>query len=221
LFCRKLLQFAQELGVERVFTFASMATQMRPEDQSRVFAAAIDRQTLEELKKIELQALEEGQISGLNGVLLGVAAEAGLRGGCLLGEIPHIFAQFPFPQGSLAVLNAFRRLTQIEIDLSELAQQAEAMAHQLGEVLSQVEHAIEQSQGQEGDGDEEEGPSFGEPAAEEPRVSPQDEQRIEQLFDQARQDRKKAYELKGQLDKLGVFDLYEDRFLDLFKKPAA
>jgi proteasome assembly chaperone (PAC2) family protein len=224
LFCRKLLQFAQELGVERVFTFASMATQMRPEDQSRVFAAATDRETLDDLKKLELQVLEEGQISGLNGVLLGVAAETGLRGGCLLGEIPHIFAQFPFPQGSLAVLNAFRRLTQIEIDLSELAQQAEAMAHQLGEVLNQVEHAIEKSQeegAEDEDEDEEEGPSFGEPPAEEPRINAQDEQRVEQLFDQARQDRKKAYELKGQLDKLGVFDLYEDRFLDLFKKPTA
>jgi hypothetical protein len=39
------------------------------------------------------------------------------------------------------------------------------------------------------------------------------------LFEKAREDRSKAYELKGELDRLGVFDLYEDRFLDLFKKP--
>ena len=39
-FCQRLLEFAAELGVERVFTFAAMATPMRPEHDSRVFAAA-------------------------------------------------------------------------------------------------------------------------------------------------------------------------------------
>jgi hypothetical protein len=43
--------------------------------------------------------------------------------------------------------------------------------------------------------------------------------RIEQLFTQAREDRAKAYELKRELDRLDVFREYEDRFLDLFKKP--
>ena len=42
--------------------------------------------------------------------------------------------------------------------------------------------------------------------------------RIEQLFEQAGQDRAAAYELKRELDRLGVFKEYEDRFLDLFKK---
>jgi len=45
-------------------------------------------------------------------------------------------------------------------------------------------------------------------------------QRIEKLFDQAAKDRSKAFELKQELDRLGVFKEYEDRFLDLFKKPA-
>jgi hypothetical protein len=42
--------------------------------------------------------------------------------------------------------------------------------------------------------------------------------RIEELFAQAKEDRATAYELKRELDKLGVFREYEDRFLDLFKK---
>jgi hypothetical protein len=215
-FCQKLLEFAGKLGVERVFTFAAMATQMRPEHDSRVFAAAADEETLAELRRLELQVLDDGQISGLNGVLLGVAAETGLRGGCLLGEMPHVFSQFPFPQASLAVLSVFKKMARIELDLSELAQQAEEMGHKLGEILTQVEHSIEERQG----GEQEEEESFSPEPTEEPRLSPKDEQRIERLFEQARQDRSKAYELKGELDRLGVFDLYEDRFLDLFKKPG-
>ena len=52
----------------------------------------------------------------------------------------------------------------------------------------------------------------------EDRISQKDERQIEELFDQARQDRSKAYELKRELDRHDVFEEYEDRFLDLFKK---
>lgn len=36
-FCQRLLEFAVGAGVERVFTFAAMATQMHPMHESRVF----------------------------------------------------------------------------------------------------------------------------------------------------------------------------------------
>ena len=45
------------------------------------------------------------------------------------------------------------------------------------------------------------------------------EQHLENLFEHAKKDRSKAFELKQELDRLGVFKDYEDRFLDLFKKP--
>jgi uncharacterized protein len=56
--------------------------------------------------------------------------------------------------------------------------------------------------------------------AESDRLSPEDEQRIERLFAQAAEDRSKAYELKRELDRLNVFDQYENRFLDLFAEPG-
>jgi hypothetical protein len=54
--------------------------------------------------------------------------------------------------------------------------------------------------------------------AEEARLRSAAHQRIEELFTQAATDRSKAYELKQELDRLGVFKDYEDRFLDLFKQ---
>ena len=42
--------------------------------------------------------------------------------------------------------------------------------------------------------------------------------RIERLFEEAEMDRKRAVSLKEELDRLGVFEDYEDRFLDLFKR---
>ncbi|REJ90876.1 MAG: hypothetical protein DWQ34_16320 [Planctomycetota bacterium] len=215
--CRRIVQFAEELGVERLFTFAAMATEMHPTHDSRVFGATTDEDSLAELRQLELQILEDGHIGGLNGVLLGAAAESGLRGTCLLGEMPHLFAQLPFPKASLAVLEVFKTIADIDLDLSELSQQAHEMEQQLGKLLAQIEHAIEQQQQAQ---QETENP-YGVQPAEEERMSPQDEQRIEQLFHQAEQDRSKAYELKRELDRLDVFSEYEDRFLDIFKNPES
>lgn len=212
-FSRRLVEYAKQLGVERIFTFAAMATQMHPEHTPRVFAAATSEELLTDLRQQEVVILETGQISGLNGVLLGVAAEMDLHGVCLLGEMPHLFAQFPFPAASLSVLKAFGKMAQIEIDLEELSEQAQEMGKRLGEILAQVEEKIKEQ------GQAEEEPEFSAQPEEEPRVKAADERHIERLFEKAREDRSKAYELKGELDRLGVFDLYEDRFLDLFKKP--
>ena len=211
-FSKRLVEYAQGLGVERIYTFAAMATQLHPEHTPRVFAAATSDQLLTELRKHDVEILETGQISGLNGVLLGVAAELGLHGACLLGEMPHLFAQFPFPAAALAVLQSFGKMARIEIDLGELSRQAEETGKQLGEVLAQLEEKIKEQ------GETEEEPEFSIQPEEEPRLSPADERKIQRLFENARENRSKAYELKGELDRLGVFDLYEDRFLDLFKK---
>jgi proteasome assembly chaperone (PAC2) family protein len=216
MFCQRLIQYVQQLGVERVFTFAAMATQMLPEHESRVFAAATDEESLHELRRLELELVKDGNIGGLNGVLLGVAAESGLRGTCLLGEMPHLFAQFPFPKASLAVLEVFTTITGMELDLGELSEQARAMEERLTELLARVEQAMQQAGGEEEPGSEEAPPPFATP---EPGVAPEDQEQIERLFALAEQDRSKAFELKRLLDHLGVFAEYEDRFLDLFKRP--
>ena len=210
-FCKKLIDYAKELGIEKVFTFAAMATQMHPEQRSRVFGAATDQHNLEELKRLELEVLEGGQIGGLNGVLLGVAAEAGLPGACLLGEMPQIFSQLPFPKASLAILEVFTTITGITLDFAELAEQARVMEEQLGELFSRVQQSIEGQMPQEES-------EFSPEPAEEESVSSSDRERIETLFAQAKSDRTKAFELKHVLDRLGAFKEYEDRFLDLFKK---
>jgi proteasome assembly chaperone (PAC2) family protein len=212
-FCRQLIAYAQELGVERVFTFAAMATQMHPEHPSRVFGAATDAESLEELKRLELEVLREGQIGGLNGVLLGAAVEAGLRGACLLGEMPHIFAQLPFPKASLAILETFTTMTGIELDFAELEEQARVTEQQLGELLARVERTYGRQEPAE---EEAAGPEPAEPL----RLGSANKQHIEELFEQAAKDRSKAFELKQELDRLGVFKDYEDRFLDLFQKPG-
>jgi uncharacterized protein len=237
-FCRQVIDFARRLGIERVFTFAAMATQMRPEHTSRVFGAATDQEGVEEQKRLELKVLEDGHIGGLNGVLLAAAADAGLRGSCLLGEMPHVFAQVPFPKASLAILEVFATVARINLDLGELEEQASAVEHQLSDLLTRVEEQYgpqpgmggEEPDDEDEDEDEDEdderpggnggtlgGPGYRYEGPDEV-VAPPDVGRIEELFARAAKDRSKAFELKQELDRLGLFQQYEDRFLDLFKK---
>lgn len=221
LFCLKLIDFAKQLGVERVLTFAAMATEMHPESDARVFGVATDHDGLDDLQRLELVPLEDGRISGLNGLLLGLAAEHHLPGVCLLGEMPHIFSQLPFPKASLAVLEAFTAMARIELDVTELAKQAKEMEQQLGSVLAQIEKAILQRRAEQGKAPEEWAVASAEDKESEAPSgpTPEDRQRIEALFEQAKKDRSKAYKLKADLDRLNVFEEFEDRFLDLFQDP--
>jgi proteasome assembly chaperone (PAC2) family protein len=212
-FCRRLLAYSSELGIERVFTFAAMATQMHPEHRARVFGAATDRDRLAELKHLELEILEDGHIGGLNGVLLGAAAEGRLRGACLLGEMPHIFSQLPFPKASLAILEVFTAMTGIKLDFTELAELAKVTEEPLGEILAQAEKSLGQAYAVEEE-------AYSPEPTEEEQVHSAERQRIEELFEQAVKARSKAFELKQELDRLDLFKEYEDRFLDLFKKPG-
>ncbi|QDU30676.1 PAC2 family protein [Anatilimnocola aggregata] len=217
-FCRSLIELAKGWGVERVLTFAAMATEVGLKERACVFCTASNQGLLESLKPHGLAVLTQGQISGLNGVLLAAAVEAGIEGACLLGEMPHIFAQLPFPKASLAVLQAFEKISGVKIDLGEMERQAEMMNMKLTDLLKHVER--ENGEDELGEpGGYEEG-EFETIPAEEDRLSPVDRERIETLFTESAADRSKAYELKRELDRVGVFAEYEDRFLDLFKKKS-
>jgi proteasome assembly chaperone (PAC2) family protein len=209
-FSERLIDFARDQGVERLFTFAAMATDMQPGTDARVFAAATQQSLLDAMGLFEVQVLDDGHVGGLNGVLLAAAAEKGMPGICLLGEMPHIFVQMLYPKASLAVLRVFLKMAKIEVDLAELAQHSEQTEHRLGQIVTEIRRRLE-PESEEGDD------TTGEQWKLASQLSPDDEQHIESLFEIATADRSRAFELKSELDRLGVFDAYEDRFLDLFK----
>ena len=213
-FCRKLVDFAQREGVTKIFTFAAMATNTELQDESRVVGVATDKVTLHRMLENEIQVLSGGSISGMNGVLLGVAAERRIPGGCLLGEIPRMFAGVPYPKATVSVLKTLNQLINLKIDLSELTLESERTEAQLSQMLEQVRR-LEQQQRESQPTEEDE--TFTPDPFENEKLTPEEKQKIENLFEEAGYDRSKAFELKKELDRLEVFRDYEDRFLDLFR----
>ncbi len=213
-FCRKLIDYAQAEGVNQIFTFAALATAAELNDESRVVGAATDKDTLHKLIENEVALLAGGSIAGMNGILLGVAGERKIPGGCLLGEMPSVFVNVPYPKASLAVLRAFSQIIDTEIDLSELKLEAERMNKQLTEAINQFQRLGQEGEPESTEDDE----TFIPDPMENGKLSTEEKELLERLFAQASQDRSKAYELKLELDRLNVFREYEDRFLDLFKQ---
>ncbi len=227
-YCGKVLDIAERLGVRRICTFAAAPTAIHPAGKPRVWGVVNDAKLLPWIRRYGVQLLDQGQISGLNGVLLGVAAARRIEAICLLGELPFFAVALPNPKASQAVLEVFCRMAGLHLDLGELAEQARAVEKGLLEMMSRVGKMTEGGEGGPSDRAGET-PDFGAAATEEAaaaaaaasREKPLDKdtvRRIEEHFRAAAKDRDKALDLKKELDRLGLFKEYEDRFLDLFKK---
>ena len=216
-YAHKLLEKAAEYAPERVITFASMATQLHPTQAPRVFGVSTKADMLDELQRLEVKLLEDGQIGGMNGLLLGAASERGLPGMCLMGEIPYFAAGVPNPKAAKAVLDAFALMAGLEIDLEELNKDAEMIDRALVEMLEKMQKQGEAEDVEEPDIDETPSGSAPTPAPA-PAIDAAAQERIERMFKDAEKDRSRSMHLKKELDRLGVFSLYENRFLDLFKR---
>jgi hypothetical protein len=254
-----ILDKAKEHDVERVITFASMASTVHPTETPKVHGAATNGELLEELNRAGVTPVEAGQIGGLNGVLLGAAMERGIPGLSLLGEIPFYAANLPNPKASRVVLSVFSVMAGLDVSLADLDAHAKKFEGPLTQLFERLrEQAQEEASDLPGlmEEDEDEEPEAGKatgaggtagtagpeaaagdapgaagasgaaggpeaaggsPAPRKP-LHPDLRARIERLFEEAEMDRKRAVSLKEELDRMGVFEEFEDRFLDLFKR---
>lgn len=217
-YCRRVLALARELGAVRVLTFAAMGTQIEPRGTPRVFAVATTPKLLEELVEHGAEPLGEGQISGLNGLFLAAAAAEEVEAACLLGEFPYFAAAVANPKASSAVLRVFERFAGIPIDRAELDEHVAPVEAALDEALAKLRRAAEAQSAEPKPGESEEGEAWKEAAPGDAGPTAEETRRIEALFERARRDKSQAIALKAELDRLGLFKRYEDRFLDLFKQ---
>lgn len=159
-----VIDTALKLQVKRIYTLAAAKTRMHHTEQPKVWGVATVPELTKELKKFDLVQRGNLKISGMNGILLGVAKERGVEGICLLGEVPRYTARIQNPMAALAVLGVLAKMLDIEVDTFELAQIAtetkekvkEAAAEAMGEYIELFTEPIwEQGQEEEDEEDEE------------------------------------------------------------------
>ncbi len=215
-YSKTILEFLKSFKIKMVVGFAAMPHPIEHTQQPNVWFAATSKEAGNIFKKYNLNILNEGQISGMNGLFLGIAKNHGLSGLCLLGEIPLYTIQIENPKASYAVLEALSRITQIKIDLSDLNDQVHLMEGEINKLLDYLKLG---SQATSPIG-EEEIEKIKKSLSQLTKLPVSIKERIDNLFEQAKTDISRANELKSELDKWNVYKEYEDRFLDLFKKAS-
>jgi len=214
-YCKKIIHLAKSVGTKAIIGFAAMPQPVDHAHEPNVWSAATTLELNNELKKYNLTPMSDGQISGMNGLFLGMAKKEGLRGFCLLGEIPLYTIQIENPKASYAVLSALSRILGIGIDLNELRAQAQAMDNEINKLLDYLKL---EPQGQAGPIGEDEIEKIKKSLSQLTKLPFSVKDKIEKLFEQVKSDISRAAELKTELDKWNAYKDYEDRFLDLFKK---
>jgi proteasome assembly chaperone (PAC2) family protein len=133
-----VLDVAERFKASRVYTCAAALSRMHHTEQSRVWGVVTDPQMSPELDKYDLIQKGNLQISGLNGLLLGVAKERGIEGVCLLGEVPMYATRIQNPVAAVAVLGALTRMLDIKIDITELADVARETADRMKQMADEA-----------------------------------------------------------------------------------
>ena len=133
-----VVKFAKRYGVKRVYALAAYITGGFSQ-APKVCGSGTSKGTLKDLEKAGATLMKEGGISGMNGVLIGMAGLRGLEGGCLLGETSGFVVD---AGASKSVLEVLSKLAGLEVDTSKLKQRAE----ETKKVITQLQAMYEGSQ---------------------------------------------------------------------------
>ena len=132
-----VVKFASRCGVKRVYTLAAYITGSFSKTP-KVYGAGTSKEIIESLRDKGVTLMKDGGISGMNGLLIGVAALRGLEGACLLGETSGYVVD---AGASKAVLELLSKVVDLPIDTSKLKEKAE----ETQKVISQLQAMAEQS----------------------------------------------------------------------------
>lgn len=138
----RILDFVDEIDAAEIITIGGYGTGDVVEDPE-VFGALSGPDIREEYEDTGVEFEHDvGQIVGASGLILGLGAERGYRGVCLLGETPGFLLSDP--KATEAVLQVMEQVLNLELDYSELDKKVEESQ----EVLKKLQN-LKSQQGQD------------------------------------------------------------------------
>ena len=132
-----VVKFAVGCGVKKVYTLAAYITGSFS-NSPKVYGAGTSKEMTDSLKASGVTMMKDGGISGMNGLLIGVAALRGAEGACLLGETSGYVVD---AGASKAVLELLSKVVGLPVDTSKL----EEKAAETQKVISQLQAMADQS----------------------------------------------------------------------------
>jgi proteasome assembly chaperone (PAC2) family protein len=143
-----VLDIAEKFKCRRVYTSGAAVALTHHTIKPRVWAVPNSENLIPELKSYENTVLMSdiegrgghGNITGLNGLLLGVAKKRGFEAICLMGEIPIYLQGLPlsYPKASKSVLEVLSHSLKIEVTLDKLDELDEKVERRIEEFYQQI-----------------------------------------------------------------------------------
>jgi uncharacterized protein (TIGR00162 family) len=132
-----VVKFAKKCGVKQVYTLAAYITGSFSKSP-RVYGTGTSKEIEGLLADKGATLMKDGGISGMNGLLIGIAAMRGLEGACLLGETSGYVVD---AGASKAVLELLSKVLDLPVDTSKL----EEKAQETQKVISQLQAMADQA----------------------------------------------------------------------------
>jgi proteasome assembly chaperone (PAC2) family protein len=213
---KSLVRLASEYDTKRIFTAAAFAQNLSHNSPAQILGAFNSAEMIDEFKNISVDPMPNGYIAGLNGIMLGIAANYDIEAGCFLGTIPSFAANLSYPKASLAIIELLQKIFDLEVDTDELKESIKLVDSQFSEIEEKIKEYYPDAL--EDDDDEEEWETIAEiEDVDDDEVPRYIMDKIETLFEEVKGDHGKAPTLKKELDRWKLYELYEHRFLAIFK----
>ena len=137
-----VLDVAIDFGCSRVYTSGAAVAPIHHASRPKVWAVPNSEALLPELRGYPNTVLMsdiaarrgQGSITGLNGLLLGVAKKRGLEAVCVMGEVP-VYLQglpVPYPKGSKAVLEVLCAALGVSAEMEGIDAMIESNERDIG-----------------------------------------------------------------------------------------
>jgi uncharacterized protein (TIGR00162 family) len=131
--------YAKRSGVRKVYALAAYITGSFTAEP-KVYGAATSKGLLDAISGRGGTLMKGGGISGMNGLVIGIAARRGLEGACLLGETSGYLVD---AGASKAVLEILSKLVGFPIDTAKLKEKADETQKMIGQLQGTPEQSRE------------------------------------------------------------------------------
>ena len=147
-----VINVAEKFKCRKIYTSGAAVSLIHHTMKPRVWAVPNSERLIQEIRRYENAVLmsdiegrgKQGNITGLNGLLLGVAKKRGFEAICLMGEIPVYLQGLPlsYPKASKSVLEVLTRSLKIEVNLDKLDELDQRVQRRIEEFYQQIPLAI-------------------------------------------------------------------------------
>ena len=143
-----VLDLAEKFECGRIYTSGAAVALIHHTTKPRVWAVPNSENLMAEIRGYDNTVLMsdiegrggQGNITGLNGLLLGVAKKRGFEAICLMGEIPVYLQGLPlsYPKASKSVLEVLSHSLKIEVNLDTLDESDRKVQQGIEEFYRQI-----------------------------------------------------------------------------------